>query len=386
MYLIDTFVSPPESAQKGGAEKQLYLLASSLDQTRFRPIVVQLDAGAFIPLASGNRDGVCLQHLPTRRFYDVNGLRQMAKIVSLARRERVDIIHTFFEKAEVMGWIAARLATVPHWVTSRRDLGFKRKKSYDAFFFLTSSACTCCVANCNAVRQQAIEREGLPGNKVKVVYNGMDFSPYREARDGIAIRRGLGIDVGGTVVGMIANLNFEIKGHRYLLEAARRVLEKDPTVCFLIVGDGPLRPQLEDLARTLGVTGSVHFLGKRGDIPDLLAAIDVSVLCSTSEGLSNVIMESMAAGKPVVATRVGGNPELVVDGVTGYLVPPADSATLADAILSLLTRPDRGKSMGEAGKTNVNDTFSIEAMVKAHEGLYTSITQNRGSRPCNPYP
>jgi len=172
---------------------------------------------------------------------------------------------------------------------------------------------------------------------------------------------------------MIANFNFEIKGHRYFMEAAKSVLEKVPDVEFLLIGDGPLRSKYEEMARSLGVEKKVCFLGRRNDIPSILSVLSVSVLSSISEGLSNVVLESMAAGRPVVATRVGGNPELVINGTTGYLVPPADSEALTEAVVALLKNPAKARSMGVAGKKLVEEKFTVEAMVKGYENLYQSL-------------
>jgi glycosyltransferase involved in cell wall biosynthesis len=314
-----------------------------------------------------------MYHLPTSKFYSPGGLRQMARIVALARKERVDIIHTFFEKAEVMGWLVRRLAGVPVWVTSRRDLGFKRKPIYDRIFTVSSRHCDSLVAVCQAVKEQTVSREGFPAEKVQVIYNALEDDSLQAESAPKLSRADLGLPAEGLLVGMVANFNFEIKGHRYFIEAAARVARGCNDVHFILVGDGVLRSDCERQAQALGMGGRIHFLGKRGDVLAILRHLDVSVLCSTSEGLSNVIMESMAVGKPVVATRVGGNPELVQEGVTGCLVPPADLRALADAIRLMLDRPDRGKSLGEAGKVFADEKFTIGAMVRAHELLYGDL-------------
>jgi glycosyltransferase involved in cell wall biosynthesis len=370
LYLIDTCLPPPGSGARGGAEKQLALLAGSLDATRFRPVVVQLGAGGASPVPVGTVGAATLLHVPVRRFYGPTGLMQLYSLCRLARRERVDIVHTFFEKAEVMGWMISRLAGIPRWITSRRDLGFKRKWIYRKIFRLAAAGCCRCVAVCRAVGEQAVAEGSLPANKIEVIYNGLDISPFQGLGDTDRVRRALGVADASLLVGMVANMNFEIKGHRHLLQAARLVLELIPTVEFLLVGDGPLRELLRTLAGDLGIGGRVHFLGTRDDTPAILSVLDVSVLCSTSEGMSNVILESMAAGKPVVATRVGGNPELVTQGVTGLLTPPADPEALAGAILSLLRNPDAARKMGAAGRERVVGEFTVEAMVRKHELLY----------------
>lgn len=382
LYLIDTCLPSPGSQARGGAEKQLSLLAGSLDAKRFRPIVVQLghgDAGA-VPV--GAAGAATLLHVPVRRFYGFHGLMRLYRLTRLARRERVDIIHTFFEKSEVMGWMIGCLAGIPRWVTARRDLGFKRKGVYRAIFRLAADDCCRCVAVCRAVGDQALAEGSISSEKIEIIYNGLDISPYRESIDTDRARRALGVSGDAPLVGMVANMNFEIKGHRYFLKAARRILGHIPNAEFLLVGDGPLRDRFQALAEELGIEARVHFLGTRNDTPSILSALDVSVLCSTSEGMSNVILESMAAGKPVVATRVGGNPELVTEGVTGLLAPPADPDALADAILSLLRDPDAARAMGSAARERVVREFTVAAMVQKHERLYERMMKEIPGGSC----
>jgi glycosyltransferase involved in cell wall biosynthesis len=378
MYLIDTCVIPPDDFREGGAERQLYQLASSLNPEGFRSIVVQLSSNSSLPVTTGNLGTLELFHFPTRRLYGLDGLRQLSRLLSLAKNKRVDIVHTFFEKSEVMGWLTARLSKIPIWITSRRDLGFKRKKIYDRIFRLTAKDCKKCVANCYAVKDQVVQQNNLASEKVEVIYNGLDLSGYQEPFDDKSFRRKLVIENGSPLGGMIANFNFEIKGHSYFLQATKSVLEKVPETEFLLVGEGPLRNRYEEMARKLGVKEKVHFLGKRSDIPAILSNLTVSVLSSTSEGLSNVILESMAAGKPVVATNVGGSKEMVADGVTGYLVPPADSQSMANAIINLLRNPEKAIAMGSAGREVVKERFTVETMVKKYEELYFSLLKDRG--------
>jgi len=376
LYMIDTCILTPDGLSlRGGAEKQLYLLASSLDPEIFKPIVIQLSPANSLPVAAGNMGAVNLLHFPTRSFYSLQGLYQLIRICRLARRERVKIIHTFFEKSEVMGWLTARLSDIPVWITSRRDLGFNRKKIFKQIFRFTAPDCDRCVAVCHAVKDRVVQQERLAQEKIEVIYNGLDFSMYQHSSNGNALRNELGVDDNVQLVGMIANFNFEIKGHRYFMEAAKSVLKKVPDVEFLLIGDGPLRHQYEEMARSLGVDKKVHFLGSRSDVPIILPVLSASVLSSTSEGLSNVILESMAAGRPVVATRVGGNPELVIDGTTGYLAPPADHQTMAEAIISLLKDQDKATAMGAAGRKLVEEKFTVESMVKSYEHLYKSLTE-----------
>lgn len=375
LYIIDTYLPRPDQPAVGGTEKQLSLLASSLNPGIFRPIVVQLGPQS-IKDKKETIGNIKLFHFPTKKIYDLEGLRQIKKLFELAEEEKVNVIHTIFEKAEVVGWLVKRLAGIPVWVTSRRDLGFKRKEIYNKVFRVSSRDCDKCISNCVAVKEQTIWHEGLPEEKVEVIYNGMDLSPYQRSYNGNAFRKEIGVSDQTLLVGMIANFNFEIKGHQFFIEAAKRVSKQVPNTEFALVGDGGLRQRFEKLSAELGINQKVHFLGEKNDIPVILSNINVSVLCSTNEGFSNVILESMAAGKPVVATRVGGTPEMVADGITGYLVPPADSESLAKAITNLLQDPQKARAMGEEGRKKVQEKFTVETMTEEYEKLYQELVQN----------
>jgi glycosyltransferase involved in cell wall biosynthesis len=282
-----------------------------------------------------------------------------------------------------MGWLTARLSGIPAWITSRRDLGFKRKKIYNKVFRFSSKDCKKCIANCYAVKDKMTQQGSLPDGKIEVIYNGLDLSIYQKSHNDKVLRKELGVEDDVPLVGMIANFNFEIKGHRCFLEAAKGVMEKVRDVEFLLVGDGPLRNQYKEMAQNIGIKEKVHFLGERPDVPAILSHLAVSVLSSTSEGFSNVILESMAAGRPVIATKIGGSPEIVVDGVTGYLVPPGDSLAMAEAITELLQDPDKARAMGSAGRKVVKEKFTVETMVKKYEELYASLLEHRGRNPIN---
>jgi len=374
LYLIDTHMPLPDEPSPGGAETQLRLLAMSLDPKRFRPFVIGLDPR--IPARRERIGDVEIMSLPTASFYGPQSFHRLVQMWSIAKNEKIDIIHTFFEKSEIMGWWVKRLARIPVWITSRRDLGFNRKKIYKKFFSYSSGDCAKCVANCEAVKARMIADEGISPEKVTVIYNGIDFDRSDMSSNG-SLRKEIGISNDVPLVGMIANMIFEIKGHRYFLEAAKKVVSRLPNAEFVLVGDGRLRNKFEDMAKSFGIEQKIHFLGRRSDIHNILEDLTVSVLCSTSEGLSNVILESMAVGKPVVASRVGGNTELVTDGVTGILVLPADTDALADATISLLGNPDQAVAMGAEGRRIAQEKFSINAMVKNHETLYKELIQRR---------
>jgi glycosyltransferase involved in cell wall biosynthesis len=215
--------------------------------------------------------------------------------------------------------------------------------------------------------------EGYSPEKIRVIRNGIAI-PQAEPDCG-RLRRDLELPETGPLVALISRLN-PLKGIEYFLAAAARVAAEFDDACFLVVGDGidlAYRERLEDFTARLGMARRVIFTGFRLDVPSVLGGVSVSVLPSLSEGLSNVLLESMAAGLPVVATRVGGNPEIVQDGVTGLLVPPRDDAAMADAICRVLRNPAMAARLGAAGKRRVLEQFSIERLVAETQRLYMNL-------------
>ena len=180
---------------------------------------------------------------------------------------------------------------------------------------------------------------------------------------------------------MIARMNHPAKNHAAFLRVAARIAQKYPQAEFVFVGDGPLRAGLEVTARALGLGKQAVFLGERRDVSEILASLDVSVLTSISESLSNVIMESMAAGVPVVAARVGGNPELIQDGQTGVLVPSGDDDALAAALTTLLDHGDLRAALGARAKSEAKSKFGLRSVVAQYEELYRQLLSEKGWSP-----
>jgi glycosyltransferase involved in cell wall biosynthesis len=209
---------------------------------------------------------------------------------------------------------------------------------------------------------------------VSVIHNGLDL-PRFDAR----MREGLKAPVpetgGAPVVLHVANMNHPVKRQEDLLRALAMVRLKGQVLHAFLVGDGPRRPELERMTRELGLTDTVHFLGHRADVPAVYARADFGVLCSSAEGMSNAVMEGMAAGLPMVVTRVGGNPELVADGERGLVVPPLRPQELSEAFLRLLGNRELGRRMGAEARAFVERELSLERMVRRHDALYRRVAR-----------
>jgi glycosyltransferase involved in cell wall biosynthesis len=368
LYLIGTL-------DIGGAEGQLVQLAMRLDRSRFETRVCALASGG--PHQAGlNAAGVPVDVIGFRGLSRrPQTLVPLARFFATVRRWRPTLVHGFLFWAYVPGAIVARAARVPVVVTSRRSLGhFRRSKPYCDYLFLERAAnrvTDLVIANSEAVRDDTLRGEGLAPDRVAVIHNGLDADRYQVTPDG-ELRRSLGLADGAPVVTVIANF-IAYKAHGVFLAAWRDVVRRVPGAVALLIGAGPLRAELEGRAATLGVTGSLRFLGTRRDVPALLALTDVFVHPSLEEGFSNAILEAMAAGKPVVATAVGGNPEAVSHEETGLVVPPGDAASLATAIVSLLDDPAAARKLGAAGRRRVAERFTVDRMVHEYEAVYEKL-------------
>jgi glycosyltransferase involved in cell wall biosynthesis len=246
------------------------------------------------------------------------------------------------------------------------------KKSFEKFLFNRAHKV---IAVSKAASQRFQEFESAQ-EKVVIIYNGVDLTEFTPQPPDSQLREEFGIEKDRILVGTLGQL-IPGKGQDVFLKAAAQVIKQTPEVKFMIVGDGNqfYRQKLEDLSKDLGLSGKVVFTGFREDIPRITSLLDISVLPSTThlEGLSRVIIEAMASSKPVIATNSGGNPEAVEDGITGILVPPEDSHSLAESILDLIKDETKRNRMGEAGRTRAEKLFSIENNISQIEKIYEEL-------------
>lgn len=361
------------SLDVGGLERVVLRLLSRLDRSRWTPVVVALDEpGA---LAGGlGRLGIPLRVMGRGAGLDAD---LAVRLSALLRQEGARLVHTHNTAAHLYGSIAAHLARgrdegrgprVVHTKHGRNQPDLPRHVLVNR---LASALSDRIVAVSNDAATVALEIERVRRDKVVTIGNGVDTQEYRPAADAASARAALGTPAGGFHVGCVARLA-AIKDHRTLLEAFARLRSARPDAHLTLVGDGPERAALEERAARLGVGGAVTFAGVQANVAPLLAAFDVFALSSLSEGISLTLLEAASAGLAVVATRVGGNGEVVVDGETGLLVPPADPAALAEALAAIAARPDRA-AMGRAGRTLVERQFSVERMARAYATLYAEV-------------
>ena len=362
----------------GGAERQIAALVKALDRTRFCPIVAcQHSLG---PVAAEIvADGTPVHLLSDGRRLD---LAFPARLIGLMRREHVKVVVSHGFSTGVAARLAAPFAGTPIRVlaehsTGERDMSPARHRANRALAPLTSAW----VSVANGQRDYLLQVKGVPPDRLHVIPNGIDAAPFLGGSGREALRREWNIPKDAPVAGILAALRPE-KDHKTFLLAARFVIDELAGARFVIVGDGPLR---EDLAREVAVLdlgGHVVLAGRRNDVAAALAALDVSVLCSTDvETFPLAFLESMAAGLPLVGTRVGGLPEMIEEGRNGYLVRPRDPRGLADALLALLRDSERARRFGEESRRRVASEYSLERMVRGWEDLFDQLLKQAGAAP-----
>lgn len=367
LYLID-------SLGPGGAE---HLLAASLPFLRRAgvvPSVVALQEQQGNPVAARiEAQGIPVCELGIRR------LRQRgayARVRDTIRAAAPDVVHTQLEFSAVLGIPAARRLGLPT-IATLHTLDEPPPRSRLALHFRLMAwalrRARRVIAVSEITRRHYLDRARLRPERVMTIHNGIDPSAFQAPpgeRD--AARRELGLDASAPVLVTVA-VQREPKGIQHMLAALPEVAAAFPAVRYLLVGDGPHRRALEGLAARLGVADRVVFAGARDDVPRLLAAADLFVLPSLTEALPTVVAEAMAAGLPIVATTVGGIPEMVGHGEAALLVPPSDPAALAAAVCRLLANPRQAAAMGRAGRRVVAARFDIRAQAKALADDYRAL-------------
>jgi len=367
----------------GGTERQVVNLTKGLAPEQF-----ELHMGCFGKVGPFLEEvvsmGIPVSEYKTGSLYSVGSMRARLRFARYLRKNSIDIVHSYGFYSNVFAIPAARLARVPVVIASIRDCGETLTPMQKRVQRMFCQMADCILANAEGVRTWLIG-EGYPAGKIEVIRNGIALAPSANAASVGRLRQELGLSGDTPLVAVLSRLN-PMKGIEYFLQAAAMVLQRFPAVRFLIIGGGSYRAdgsyiaEIEKCAADLGLFGRVIFTGFRTDVPEILAQINISVLPSLSEGLSNSLLESMAAGVPVIATRVGGTPEAMEDGTTGLLVPPRDSAALAEAMTLLLENPELARRFGEAGRHRVIRLFSIEKMVGKTESLYRKLLGAKRSR------
>jgi glycosyltransferase involved in cell wall biosynthesis len=372
LWLID-------SLTLGGAEALVPTFARAVDPERVRLQV------AFLKSLGGNpferellAAGVPLTHLRARHLRDVGAFRRLVRLV---REQRIEVIHAHLTYAAIWGGLCARVTGVPmvatlHTAPSEAPRWSREDVRERLFAFALNRWCSSVVAVSEAARAQHVRRGRIDSHRICVLHNGVDLEAFAaDPARRRAARAGMGL--GSEPLVLTVSALREGKGMEVLLPAMAALIRERPELRLAIAGEGRLRTRLQDLAAENGLNGHVRWLGLRRDVPELMAAADLFVLASRHDAFPTAVLEAMAAGLPVVATRVGGVPEIVEEGRTGLLVGPGDPAELAAAIRALIDDPHRAAALAAAARERVRERFGARAWSRRLQDLYGRAIEGR---------
>jgi glycosyltransferase involved in cell wall biosynthesis len=358
----------------GGSERQLCEIAKALDRSRFKPHVGCFRAHGF-RAEELRAAGVPVVEFSVRSFRSPATLREVRRVGEYLERHWIQVVHTFDFPLNLFGVPVAKLFRAPVVLSSQRCDRKLYPEIVRSLLRVTDQIVDGVVVNCEAVRSQMIVEEHAPPRALHVCYNGVDTAVFQAGPR----RRPPALRDASLVIGVICVLRPE-KGLETLVEAFARVREIRPGLKLALVGDGPMETPLRSLAERLGVAADCHFEPATRDVPLWLRAIDVFVLPSLSEAFSNSLAEAMACGCCVVASSAGGNPELVEDGRTGLLFPPANAAELAERLERVIRDDALREEMGAAAAARIRRQFSIARSARRMEEIYTSLVATSGEQ------
>jgi glycosyltransferase involved in cell wall biosynthesis len=379
---------------KGGSAENTFLTVRDLDKDRYDVTLIRgLSRQSLIGdqearsveknLAALERDGVVVVTIPelVRELAPLTEFRAFLCLFRLFRKRRPQIVHTHTSKAGILGRWAAFFSGVPiivHTPHGHVFWGYFSRRKTRAFILLeklTARITDRIITLTDREKADHLHVHIAAENKFTTIHSGVDLSRFSGAVLNMArMKKELNLPEGSFIVGTTGRLT-QIKGHIHLLEAAVKVRLLRPDIYFVFLGDGELREALAKYAAGSGIAGNVMFAGWRSDVAAVLSAFDVFVFPSLNEGMGKAIIEAMAMGKPVIASDVGGIPDLVTHGCNGLLVPPGDSGALANAILDLYENADKRKEMGEEGRKTAAG-YSVDAMVQKIDALYQTCLNN----------
>ncbi len=364
-----------DSLGHGGAERLTLAILERFDRERFDLRVCALQERSGNPVAKDlEKAGIPVDtlNIPTLR-HPAN----LFKIIGYLRRHRPQLIHAQLEFSIVLGSLAARLMGIP-CVATLHTLDNPQERRARWRYRLTLAAlkylCSRSVAVSESTRRHHLRDGNIPGEKIITLYNGIDLSAYKDPSPEAWLekRKALGLAPNSTIAVTVAVLR-EPKGIQYMLQAMAQLRETHPNLQYLVVGDGEHGPALKELMRSLGLENQVNFAGQRKDIPEILPICDFFVLPTLTEALPTVLMEAMAAQKAIIASNVGGVPEMIQDNVNGRLLPPGDAMALITACAQLADDSALRKAWGTAGQAICQEKFNIQQQIISLENLYFSL-------------
>ena len=376
------FVTASPGKVFGGGKRVFYSLIKGLDRRIFRPVVACAPKGPYAEML--REAGIVLRSLNMDNRYNPLTLYHLAKIMS---EESVTIVHSqggarndyFSFLAACLANVPIKVATVTTLVERWKDVRRLRRSCYVAVNRIVERSVDKFICVAQYLGQVLIEQHRIAPEKVVTIPNGIDVTAFKCRRSRRDILRDLALPANKVLISLIGRLVWQ-KGINVFLEAACALSKKRTDIHFLIVGDGPLRGDLEQQAQDYGLSQICSFAGFQKDIPAILKVTDIVALPSFVEGLPMIILEAMASKVPVVASAVGGIPEMIQEGKNGFLVPPKDSESLAEKLLVLINDKDLRKTMGEAARKDVEESFTETEMIHRIQQMYLDLIEAKNNQ------
>lgn len=378
---------PITDLSRDGAQRQLFELVKGMDKKKFQPYILTLRSEGSMESDFQQVPGLEILPMKKKGKYD---LLCLFRIFNKMRQLKPEVVQPFLTPATFFGLLPSIWSHVPIIVVTERNasgrtdrsLGFRLYAWTEDFF---SRFADWAIPNSEAGRISLIQR-GISSKRIRVIFNGLNFQRLETAEEKIQpIRLKYHLLPENKVVGMMARF-FPIKNHAAFFKMAALVSQALPNTRFALLGDGPLRNEMVDLSSQLGLDQKTIFFGEQKDVGAYLSLFDITVMTSDAEGCSNSILESMAMGKPVVATDVGGNREVISPGETGFLVPPGDSQAMAEKVIQLLRKPDQARLIGQKAREFAITKFSVSRMITEYESLYETTLKQKIKYPKNSGP
>lgn len=372
LYVID-------GIEFGGGERVFAQLLNGLPEDRFEPYLASAPNDAFLK----NIKSKNLVFYPVDFSNRFNPLPLM-RLYRIVKSQRIDIVHSQGARADFFARIAAKLAKVPIIISTVQmlvegyNVGYLKRFLYQTFDRFSERFVDYFLVVSSVLKENMIEVHGIPPDKIIKIYNGIEtdyYKPVGNEEMRYKIRREFAVNDSDILIASLGRLVWQ-KGFEYFLHAIPEILREIPDARFILVGDGPLRPELERLAVELGEGDKIIFAGYRSDVRDVLAALDIVVIPSVLEGFPMITLEAMAMAKPIVAAKIDGITEQITDGINGILTPPKDSSAIAQAIITLINNRGKAKAMGLAARKKVEQEFSVDKMVAETEKVYLSLLRD----------
>lgn len=371
LYVIDKLT-------RAGSQRHLLQLVRSLNRQEFDLKIVALECGG--PLEDElKRLDIPYRIIGISNWNGWGGVKGFSRLFREIQEFKPDIVHSYLLTANFFSPLAARILKVPAVIASRRDLGDWMSARQITMCKISNRFVDLVLANSNAVRDEAVKREALDPRLMKIVYNGININEFTPSESKEGLRKRFGLPEHSIIIGTLGNIRLE-KDPLTLLRAFELIQRSHKDV-FLAHGgrvkDERLKAEIDAWVSKHGLEKNIRFMGAVERAQDFLGAIDIFVFPSKTEGLSNAILEAMSASLPVVATRVGGNAEQVLDGVTGFLFPVGDYDTCAAAVEKLIASADRRKELGAQGREHVRELFNEKRMAENMTGIYKQVLASK---------